>query len=54
MCIIRICIMLLCLNPLMSYMRPLLFQFGISNPQEHVKFQNIVAKYPLHHAGAGG
>lgn len=30
------------------------FQFGIHNPQEHLRFQNIVAKYPLHHAGAGG
>lgn len=33
-------------------MRPVLFQFGIHDPQEHLRFQNIVAKYPLHHAGA--
>lgn len=49
-----ICLTLLCLNPLLSYKRPILFQFGIHNPQEHLSFQNSVAKYPLHHAGAGG
>lgn len=51
---IEICITLLCLNPLLSYMRSILFQFGIHNPQERLRLQNILAKYPLHHAGAGG
>ena len=26
-------------------MRSILFQFGIHNPREHLRFQNIVAKY---------
>lgn len=34
-------------------MKQVLFQFGINSPQECLRFQNIVAKYPSHPAGKG-
>lgn len=34
-------------------MSPVLFQSGINSPQECLRFQNAVAKYPFHRAVLG-